>query len=141
MAYLTQSEASKLLGRSLTASEVNAFDEWEEIAESRLSDLLCVASLADLLTALEVQVLPTELKLVLARFFGGISTENGVEIGVTSKKVEDFSITYDEKERNNVFGNIVTANGTAILKYSQCKGLRSGRTLKEEAKYYHYDRF
>ncbi|MBQ1676990.1 MAG: hypothetical protein II065_06115 [Bacteroidaceae bacterium] len=102
MAYLTQSEASKLLGRSLTASEVNAFDEWEEIAESRLSDLLCVASLADLLTALGLQVLPTELKLVLARFFGGISTENGVEIGVTSKKVEDFSITYDEKERNNV---------------------------------------
>ena len=141
MAYLTQSEASKLLGRSLTTTEAKSFDMWEQIAESRLSDLLCVASLADLLTALGVQALPTELKLVLARFFGGISTENGVEIGVTSKKVEDFSITYDEKERNNVFGNIVTANGTAILKYSQCKWLRSGRTLKEEAKYYHYDRF
>ena len=141
MAYLTQSEASKLLGRSLTTTEAKSFDMWEQIAESRLSDLLCVASLADLLTALGVQVLPTELKLVLARFFGGISAENGVEIGVTSKKVEDFSITYDEKERNNVFGNIVTANGTAILKYSQCKWLRSGRTLKEEAKYYHHDRF
>lgn len=141
MAYLTQSEASKLLGRSLTTTEAKSFDMWEQIAESRLSDLLCVASLADLLTVLGLQVLPTELKLVLSRFFGGISAENGVEIGVTSKKVEDFSITYDEKERNNVFGNIVTANGTAILKYSQCKWLRSGRTLKEEAKYYHYDRF
>lgn len=141
MAYLTQSEASKLLGRSLTTTEAKSFDMWEQIAESRLSDLLCVASLADLLTVLGLQVLPTELKLVLSRFFGGISAENGVEIGVTSKKVEDFSITYDEKERNNVFGNIVTANGTAILKYSQCKWLRSGRTLKEEAKYYHHDRF
>lgn len=141
MAYLTQSEASKLLGRSLTTTEAKSFDMWEQIAESRLSDLLCVASLADLLTVLGLQVLPTELKLVLSRFFGGISAENGVEIGVTSKKVEDFSITYDEKERNNVFGNIVTANGTAILKYSQCKWLRSGRTLKEEAEYYHHDRF
>ena len=138
MAYLTQADAEKLLGRSLTASEINAFDEWEEIAENRLSSLLCIDCLDEILAVLGRVSLPNELKLVLARFFGGIAQENGVEIGVTSKKVEDFSITYD-KQRDNIFAGIVTANGSTILKYSQCS-IRSGRTLKEEAKYYHYDR-
>lgn len=141
MAYLTQQEASKLLGRSLTTAESTAFSEWESIAESRLSDLLCVKNLDELLAILGLQALPTELLLVLARFFSAIGTENSVEIGVTSKKVEDFSITFNDSERKNVFGNIVTANGGTILKYSQCKNQRSGRTLKEELKYYHYDCF
>lgn len=140
MALITQAEVAKLLGRSLTASEEDAFDEWEEIAEQRLADLLCVSSLSVLLTELSLTSLPIDLKLVLARFFGGISVENGVEIGVTSKKVEDFSITYNDADRKNIFGTLVTANGATILKYSQCT-IRSGRTLKEEAKYYHYDRF
>lgn len=140
MAYVTQPEVATLLGRSLTTSEVSAFTSYEAIAESRLADLLCVDSLASLLTALNLTELPIELKLVLARFIAGITAENGVEYGVTSKKVEDFSITYDDSERTNIFGKIVTANGATILKYSQCEGLRSGRTLKEEAKYYHYDR-
>lgn len=140
MAYLTQEETAKLLGRSLTASEVEAFDEWEAIAEARLSDLLCVPCLDELLAILSKVNLPIDLQLVLARFFGGIAVENGVEIGVTSKKVEDFSITYNDADRKNVFGGLVTANGATILKYSQCRNIRSGRTLKEEAKYYHYDR-
>lgn len=139
MAYLTSAEAQKLLGRSLTTAETTAFDEWEAIAEIRLADLLCVADIATLLTELGVTTIPADLKLVLARFFGGIATENGVEIGVTSKKVEDFSITYSD-EHDNTFNGIVSANGATILKYSQCT-IRSGRTLKEEAKYYHYDRF
>ena len=140
-ALITKEEVAKLLGRSLTASEVDAFDEWEEIAEGRLSNLLCVECLEELLARIAKLELPMELKLVLARIFGGISEENGVEVGVTSKKVEDFSITYDDKQRNSIFGAIATANGATILKYSQCNTVRSGRTLKEEAKYYHYDRF
>lgn len=141
MAYLTQQEASKLLGRSLTTAETNAFSEWESIAESRLADLLCVGSLSEFLTIMGLTDLPTELKLVLARFFGAIGAENSVEIGVTSKKVEDFSITYNDSDTKNLFGNLVTANGGTILKYTQCKGQRSGRTLKEESKYYHHDCF
>lgn len=141
MAYLTQQEASTLLGRSLTTAETNAFSEWESIAESRLADLLCVGSLSEFLTIMGLANLPTELKLVLARFFGAIGAENSVEIGVTSKKVEDFSITYNDSDTKNLFGNLVTANGGTILKYTQCKGQRSGRTLKEESKYYHYDCF
>lgn len=141
MSYLLQGETAKLLGRSLTATETKSFDMWEQVAEARLSNLLCVANLDELMTILGVTAFPVELKLVLARFFNGISLENGVEFGVTSKKVEDFSITYDKDESRNIFANIVTANGDAIRKYSQCKGFRSGRTLKEEAKYYHHDRF
>lgn len=140
MALITQEEIAQLLGRSLTASEVSSFDVWESIAEQRLSDLLCIECLEVLLAKMGKINLPTDLQLVLARFFGGISLENDVEYGVSSKKVEDFSITYKDNH-DNVFGNIVTANGATILKYSQCRGLRSGRTLKEEAKYYHHDRF
>ena len=139
MAYLTKQETAKLLGRSLTTAETTAFDEWEAIAEIRLADMLCVADIQTLLTTLGLAQIPADLKLVLARFFGGIATENGVEVGVTNKKVEDFSISYNDKH-DNVFDGIVTANGATILKYSQCK-IRSGRTLKYEAKYYHYDRF
>ena len=141
MSYLLQGETAKLLGRSLTATETKSFDMWEQIAEARLSNLLCVNNLAELLEKLGAETLPVELKLVLARFFGAIAYENGVEIGVTSKKVEDFSINYDNDELKNVFANVVTANGDILRKYSQCFGIRSGRTLKEEAKYYHHDRF
>lgn len=141
MSYLLQGETTKLLGRSLTATETKSFDMWEQIAEARLSNLLCVNNLAELLENLGAETLPVELKLVLARFFGAIAYENGVEIGVTSKKVEDFSINYDNDELKNVFTNVVTANGDILRKYSQCFRIRSGRTLKEEAKYYHYDRF
>lgn len=138
MAYLTIAKAQTLLGRSLTTAESNAFSDWEAIAESRLADLLCVKDLSELLEVLGVQSLPTELQLVLARLTVAIGTENGVEVGVSSKKVEDFSITYDN-DRKNYYANTLAENGSTIMKYSQCK-IRYGRTLKEEARYYHHDR-
>lgn len=139
MALLTIEKAQTLLGRSLTSTETSAFDDWESIAESRLADLLCVQDLDELLEILGVQSLPTELLLVLARLTVAIGVENGVEIGVSSKKVEDFSITYND-DRKNFYANTLSANGTTIAKYSQCS-IRYGRTLKEEARYYHNDRF
>lgn len=139
MAQLTIEKAQTLLGRSLTPTETSAFDDWESIAESRLADLLCVQDLEELLEILGVQSLPTELLLVLARFTVAIGVENGVEIGVSSKKVEDFSITYND-DRKNFYANTVSENGTTIAKYSQCS-IRYGRTLKDEARYYHNDRF
>lgn len=139
MAYLTKTKAETLLGRSLTTAESNAFDDWESIAEERLADLLCVKDLQTLLDVLGVVSLPTELLLVLARLTVAIGVENGNEVGITSKKVEDFSITYGN-DRNNFYANTLSANGATIMKYSQCK-IRYGRTLKEEARYYHHDRF
>lgn len=139
MALLTIQKAQTLLGRSLTSTETSAFDDWEAIAESRLADLLCAQDLTKLLEILGVQSLPTELLLVLARLTVAIGVENGVEIGVSSKKVEDFSITYGD-DRKDIYANTVSANGATIQKYSQCS-IRFGRTLKEEARYYHHDRF
>lgn len=139
MAQLTIEKAQTLLGRSLTTAESNAFGDWEAIAESRLADLLCVQDMAKLLEILGVDSLPTELLLVLARLTVAIGVENGVEVGVSSKKVEDFSITYDN-DRKNYYANTLSENGATIMKYSQCS-IRYGRTLKEEARYYHNDRF
>lgn len=139
MAQLTIQKAQTLLGRSFTTTESNAFADWETIAEARLSDLLCVKDMAELLEILGVVSLPTELLLVLARLTIAIGTENGVEIGVSSKKVEDFSITYGN-ERNDFYADTLSANGATIMKYSQCS-IRYGRTLKEEARYWHNDRF
>lgn len=139
MALLTIEKAQTLLGRSLTTAETNAFNDWEAIAESRLADLLCVKDMTELLEILGVQSLPTELLLVLARLTVAIGVENGVEVGVSSKKVEDFSITYDN-DRKNYYANTLSENGATIMKYSQCS-IRYGRTLKEEARYYHNDRF
>lgn len=139
MAYITIQKAQTLLGRSLTTTETNAFADWEAIAESRLADLLCVQDMAELLENLGVVSLPTELQLVLARLTVAIGVENGNEVGVSSKKVEDFSITYND-DRKDFYANTVSANGATIQKYSQCS-IRFGRTLKEEARYYHNDRF
>lgn len=138
MAQLTIEKAQTLLGRSLTTVESNAFDDWESIAESRLADLLCVESIDALLDILGVNTLPVELLLVLARLTVAIGAENGVEVGVQSKKVEDFSITYNT-DHNNFIANTISANGATIMKYSQCR-IRYGRTLREEARYYHNDR-
>lgn len=139
MAYLTIAKAQTLLGRSLTTAESNAFADWEEIAEARLADFLCVKSLDELLEILGVQSLPTDLLLVLARLTVAIGVENGVEVGVEKKDVEDFSITYST-DRNNYYANTLAENGATIMKYSQCS-IRYGRTLKEEARYWHNDRF
>lgn len=135
MAYLTINEASILLGRSLTTTEANSFEYWEEIAESQLSDLLCVKNLDEL----GFDKLPADLALVLSRMTVGIGTENGIPLGVSSKKVEDFQINYDTATRNDFFVNLVKVNSQTIAKYSRC-GIRYGRTLKEEARYYHHDR-
>ena len=137
MALLTIEKAQTLLGRSLTTAESNAFSEYEEIAESRLANLLCVSNLADLLTALGMTSMPVDLQMVLARFVGAISQENSIEYGVESKKVEDFSINYASKR--NVYADEVANNGATIAQYSQCT-IRHGKTLKEDARYYHHDR-
>ena len=137
MAYLTREQAQTLLGRSLSSVEDTSFDTYEALAETYLADALCVADIATLLTDLSLTSIPTDLQMVLARIFGGISAQNNVEFGVSSKKVEDFSITYDKD--NDILGAIYATNGTTIGKYSECR-IRYGRTLKEEARFYRHER-
>lgn len=139
MAYIDENQTALLLGRSLTTTEADSFDVWEDIAESQLSDLLCVKDLSALLEILGLEALPNDLALVLARMTVGIGTENEIPLGVSSKKVEDFQINYDTATRNDFFANLATVNSQTLAKYSQCS-IRYGRTLREEARYYHNDR-
>ena len=139
MAYIDISQTELLLGRSLTATETASFDVWESIAESQLADLLCVQDLEKLLEMLDLESLPTDLQLVLARMTVAIGTENEIPLGVSSKRVEDFQINYDTATRNDFFASLAKVNGQTLAKYSQCT-IRYGRTLKEEARYYHNDR-
>lgn len=132
--YLTQDETEALLGRSLASVEVNNFTLYQQIATTRLEDLLC-RSLEDVLSSLSVSELPIDLKLVLARLFGCLSAENNAEIGVESKKVEDFDISYNQNI-NNIYALTVQANSQTILKYAKCCNIRSGRTLLQDRKYY-----
>lgn len=139
--YLSKEKAEALLGRSLTTTESASFDVWEEIAEDRLANLLCVQCIEDLYARMAWAIdepMPNELLLVLARMTVAILPQNNVEIGVQRKKVEDFEITYGN-DRKDYFAEVVASNGGILQKYSQCK-VRFGRTLKEEARYYHHDR-
>ncbi len=138
MKQLTESEIEALLGRSLTSVESNNFDIYLDIAESRVEDLICI-KLEALLEELGASELPNDLELVIARFFGNISVENNTELGVQSKKVEDFSISYDTTKTTE--DAIIAQNRTTLAKYSHCGAIEHGRTLNQDPRYYHDDGF
>ena len=132
--YLTQDETEALLGRSLTNIEINNFALYQLIATTWLEDLLC-RTLEDVLKDLSATELPLDLKLVIARLFGSLTAENNAEIGVESKRVEDFDISYNQNI-NNIYALTVQANLQTILKYAKCCNIRSGKTLLWDRKYY-----
>lgn len=136
MSYIESSQVSALIGRSLTNIETRNFNLYEEIAEMKLSDLLCrpLTEVAD-----EEGKLPADLLLVLARLFGTIKEENSVEHGVKSKQVEDFRIELRETE-DSIMAETIANNGATILKYANCGGIRHGRTIMTDRRYYHNDR-
>lgn len=129
-----QTKIAALLGRPLTPAESAAFDDYLEIASTRVSDLICI-TLTDLLAELQAETLPSDLALVVARFFGAISQENQMQPAVASKKVEDFSITYNTDA--DIFAAVIDQNMPTLAKYSHCGcTMRHGRTLREDARYY-----
>lgn len=132
--YLNEDKVTALLGRSLSKIEEDNFELYYQIAVTRLEDLIC-RPLTDVLEELAAEDLPIDLKLVLARLFGCLSAENSSEYGVQSKKVEDFNISYNT-DINKVYALTVQANSTTIMKYSKCCSIRSGRTLREDCRYY-----
>lgn len=58
-----------------------------------------------------------ELQLLQARLFGLISTENSSEGNVKSKKVEDFSVTFND---NTAYQQFLIDNESLINKFSIC---------------------
>lgn len=122
---LTQEKLEAYLGRSLTAVELNNLDLYLNLAKLRLEDLLCITLTLPL---------AADLGLLLARCFGVISQEQerASNSGVSSKKVEDFSLTYDTDAKAPMF-EFVRLNSDLIDKYSACQGsIRSGKVRHGE---------
>lgn len=68
---------------------------------------------------------PHDLELLLAKLFDQGSVEQNTS-DVKSKKIEDFSVTYNDRA---TFDTFVSANSATIQKYSQCDQgvIRHGR--------------
>lgn len=65
--------------------------------------------------------LPADLQLLLARCFGVISSEmeSNANQGIQTKKVEDFSISYDKDA--DAMTSFVNQNQAILTKYSECQ--------------------
>lgn len=138
MTNLTQTEVEALLGRSLSSVETSNFDLYLDIASAKVENLICT-TLSELAQELGVEKLPNDLSLVVARYFGSITSDNTQEFGVSNKKVEDFSITYDQT--NSIDASLAKQNQSTLAKYSHCGKISYGKTLNHDPRYYHDDGF
>lgn len=118
---IDQNQMAALLGRPLSQIETTNYTFYLDIAVLRLSDLLC-------LTPEEMKALPSDFLLLLARCFGVIQAEQeqSANLGVSNKKVEDFSISY-AADAATPMEAFVQQNGSLLAKYDACQGsIRSG---------------
>ena len=121
---LTKAQTEALIGRSLITVESTNYDLYLKIAIARLEDLLC--------TTLTSPLDPV-MQLLLARCFGAISLEQNAtaDTNVTSKKVEDFSVTYGDKNVSPMEA-FVTQNANELEHYSECQAkIRQGKVCHE----------
>ncbi len=119
---ISQDEMAALLGRPLAEIETTNYALYLQIAILRLDDLLCI-KLEDM------EEIPVDLKLLIARCFATILEEQKASAsrGITNKKVEDFSISFDADPDSPMVA-FVTQNAATIDKYGQCQGpIRSGK--------------
>lgn len=119
---ISQEEVAALLGRPLNDQEGANFVLYLDIALLRLDDLLCIK--------LEnMSEIPADLKLLIARCFSAVTEEQKATAsnGITNKKVEDFSISFDTDAKSPMV-LFVSQNSATLDKYSKCQGLiRSGK--------------
>ena len=123
---LTKQQIAALLGRSLSTVENTNFDTYLKIAIARLEDLLC--------TTLTSPLDPV-IQLLLARCFGVISQEQSqsANVGVTSKKVEDFSVTYGDKDGSPMEA-FVNQNANELERFSECQAqIRQGKVCHDDS--------
>ena len=112
---ISKEDMAKLLGRSLTDVEDKNYNLYLGITVERLQDLLCLTEIPE--------PLPLDLQLLIARLFGIIVVEQRANLdNIQSKKVEDFSVTYDNNSTETPMSKFININQVAIAKYSQCQG-------------------
>lgn len=119
---ITQEKMGSLLGRALSKVEEENFSTYLKIAQERLEDLLCM-HFAD------VEKIQPGLELLLARCFAVIGQEQKQmsNVGIKSKKIEDFSVSYDENMASPMEA-FVKQNDAALEKYSNCQAnIRHGK--------------
>lgn len=111
---ISKEDMAKLLGRPLSVIEIANYEMYLGIVVERIKDLLCLSELPD--------VLPIDLQLLIARCFAVFSIEQGTSVeNIESKKVEDFSVTYNDNSKETPMSKFVRLNIIAINKYSQCQ--------------------
>jgi len=112
---ISKEDMAKLLGRSLTDVEDKNYTLYLGITVERLQDILCLTELPE--------PLPLDLQLLIARLFGIIVVEQRASLdNIQSKKVEDFSVTYDNNSTETPMSKFININQVTIAKYSQCQG-------------------
>ena len=117
---ISKEKMGSLLGRALSKVEDENYSTYFKIAQERLEDLLCVELKAPLQPGLE---------LLLARCFATICQEQEQvkRAGIKSKKIEDYSVAYDESITSPMEA-FVKQNDAALEKYSECQaGIRHGK--------------
>lgn len=113
---ISKEDMAKLLGRSLTAVEKENYELYLGITVERLQDLLCLTEFPE--------PLPLDFQLLIARLFGVIGAEQAVSLNnIESKRVEDFSVTYDNDSTKTPMSKFININQATIAKYSACRGM------------------
>lgn len=123
---LDEDDVEALLGRPLSSVESDNFDVYLEIAEMKVKDMLCLSKWPD--------NMPIDLKMLIAKYFGTIQAEQDYarDDGVTSKKVEDFSISFST-DRKNPMSLFLASEAATIAKYSECGfGIKHGKTIYDD---------
>lgn len=111
---ISKEDMAKLLGRPLSVTETANYDMYLGIAVERIKDILCLLELPD--------PLPIDLQLLIARCFAVFSVEQNTSVeNIESKKVEDFSVSYNDNSKETPMSKFVRLNIIAITKYSQCQ--------------------
>lgn len=123
---ISQEMMAGLLGRPLTPVEVENYNLYLNLAIARLDDLLCTSIEA-------METLPVDLKLLVGRCFATLTLEQGStsNFGISSKKVEDFSISYHAEAylESSPMKQFVQQNLDLLNKYSECQApMRAGET-------------
>ena len=135
---ITANELQALIGRELTDQEFENFDTLIQVAEKQVEGYLC-ATLEELFPSTDKGdgEIPADLKFVIGNFFKAISVRNHYDPTVSSKKVEDYSISF--REDADIEKNLVAQNLFTLRSYTKCGRIRPGKTICEDRRFYDTD--
>lgn len=111
---LTQDDYKLYTGEAVNFSDA----DWQKLvtlASSRLASFLCLSGLPT-----DDGVLEPSLALLLANFICLMLAGRGRNLRVSSKKVRNFTISYDNGSATNAFAELQQNYGDIIAGYSAC---------------------